>query len=263
MMHPEEVAALPIYVGGLLIICVAVFGAVAAELVARWVLPHGLRRDHASSASTIFTVIGTTYAVLLAFVTMLSWEGWNGANAATDSEAALAGNVYELLGEMSGPDAAQMRADIVAYVHDVAAREWPMQARGEAVGEQAPALARLMRTALHVQPQSLADANLHRLLLEDVTRLEDARHLRLSASRSSIPGIVWFVLIAGGGITIAFASFLGSPNLVFHLTMSSLLAVSGALVLLIVVALSNPFRGDMRVTPAPFARALAGMDGVH
>jgi hypothetical protein len=42
-----------------------------------------------------------------------------------------------------------------------------------------------------------------------------------------------------------------------HMAMSALLAVSGAMVLLVIVVLSNPFRGDSQITPEPFERALA------
>jgi len=58
---------------------------------------------------------------------------------------------------------------------------------------------------------------------------------------------------------VAFSSFLGAPSLRMHLAMSSLLALSGALVLLLVVTLSNPFRGDFRISAEPFGRVLAQM----
>ncbi len=79
----------------------------------------------------------------------------------------------------------------------------------------------------------------------------------LSAARR----IVWFVLIVGGAITIAFGSFLGSPSLRMHVGMCSLLAVSGVLVLVLIIALSNPFRGDFRVSTAPFDYALSQIEG--
>jgi len=72
------------------------------------------------------------------------------------------------------------------------------------------------------------------------------------AAETTIPGIVWFVVIVGGAITIAFSSFLGAPSVGMHLSMCCLLAVSGALVLVLIIALSNPFRGDFRVSTAPF-----------
>ena len=77
--------------------------------------------------------------------------------------------------------------------------------------------------------------------------------------RTPIPLLVWFVLLAGGSISLAFSSFLGSSSLRMHLAMSSLLALSGALVLLLIVALSNPFRGDLAVSSEPFESALAQM----
>ena len=42
-----------------------------------------------------------------------------------------------------------------------------------------------------------------------------------------------------------------------HLAMSATLAVSGALVLILIIALSNPFRGDFRVSTQPFDQVLA------
>ena len=59
-----------------------------------------------------------------------------------------------------------------------------------------------------------------------------------------------------GWLTIAFASFLGAPRLAMHLAMASVLVLSGALALTLIVALSNPFRGDFRVSAEPFERVL-------
>jgi hypothetical protein len=39
--------------------------------------------------------------------------------------------------------------------------------------------------------------------------------------------------------------------------MSAVLAISGALVLIMIVALSNPFRGDFRVSTDPFDEVIA------
>jgi hypothetical protein len=39
-----------------------------------------------------------------------------------------------------------------------------------------------------------------------------------------------------------------------HLAMSAALAISGTLVLILIIALSNPFRGDFRVSTLPFDR---------
>jgi hypothetical protein len=42
-----------------------------------------------------------------------------------------------------------------------------------------------------------------------------------------------------------------------QLAMSAVLAASGALVLMLIIALSHPFRGDFRVSTAPFEHVLS------
>ena len=115
----------------------------------------------------------------------------------------------------------------------------------------------LNRTAIGLKPASLADGNLHAQLLQCLSRLWHARHQRLLAAETTIPAVVWIVLLAGGGLTIIFSSFLGVPSLGMHLAMSATLAISGVLVLILIIALSNPFRGDFRVSTEPFDQALA------
>jgi hypothetical protein len=67
-------------------------------------------------------------------------------------------------------------------------------------------------------------------------------------------------MVAGGALTIAFGSFLGAPSVRMQLAMSAVLAVSGSLVLILIIALSNPFRGDFRVSAEPFERMLSRMN---
>jgi hypothetical protein len=85
----------------------------------------------------------------------------------------------------------------------------------------------------------------------------EARQQRLLAAETTVPAVVWIVTIVGGALTIAFGSFLGAPTLGMHLAMSAALAISGALVLILIIALSNPLRGDFRVSTLPFDRVLA------
>jgi hypothetical protein len=259
LMEPRAVGVLPIWLSGLVLTGGAVLGAIVVELVARRLFPREIRAEHNAVAAAMFAVVGTTYAVLLAFVAMLAWEGYNKAQAATDYEASFVENVYQLLSGQNTPEMISMRSDIVAYARHIIAVEWPTQARGLPVPAQDQALRRLIEAAIRVHPNDTADSNVRNLLLEQLTELSAARRERLIAARTSIPTILWFVLLAGGAITVSFASLLGAPRLAMHLAMSSLLALSGALVLLVIVALSSPFEGDLAISDEPFHRVLVEM----
>ena len=253
MIHQAaSLASLPVWPASLIIVALAIGGALATELVLRRVIPPDMRREHNPISAAVFTVTGTTYAVLLAFVAMLALESYNHAQATTDEEASLILNVYQLVDGLTGPDMAGMRADIVGYADAVRRTEWPAQRAGRDVPESEAHLDHLTTVALHLRPDNIADGNLHTLLLTDLTRLGSARRERLFEARTPIPAILWVVLLCGGGITVVLCSFLGSSSLALHLAMSSLLAVSGALVLLVIVALSNPYRGELPISPLPF-----------
>jgi hypothetical protein len=260
VMHPDMVYQYPIWAVGFLLVGAAVLGAVLLELGARRLLPIELRRQHNDVAAAIFSIIGVTYAVLLAFVAMLAWEGFNRAEAASYAEAAVLRDVYTVSVGLTEPARSSIRNDIIGYARSVVNVEWPAQADGRVVDRASVYLDTLNGTVHDAHPSSLADSNLHFLLLQSLTRLWDARQGRLLAAGTTIPGVVWFVMLLGGALTIAFGSFFGAPSLRMHLAMSATLAASGAIVLILVIALSNPFRGDFRVSTEPFDRVLSHLE---
>jgi len=252
MMSPDMVYQFPIWAVGLSLAIFAVLGTILLELAVRSFVSAGLRRQHNDIAAAIFSIIGVTYAVLLAFVAMLAWDGFNKAKAASHSEAVLALDVIEAAEGLAEPAKANLLDGMKRYTRAVIAIEWPAQAEGHVVRAGDRFLDDAQRLVVALKPATEADTNLHALLLQSLTRLRDARQEQLLAAETTVPRIVWFVLIVGGAITIAFGSFLGAPSVVMHLSMCCLLAVSGVLVLVLIIALSNPFRGDFRVSTAPF-----------
>jgi len=257
VMQPDMVYQYPLWAVGFLLVGLAALGAVLFELVVHQFLSIELRRRHNDVAAAIFSVVGVTFAVLLAFVAMLAWDGFNKAKATAYAEAATVLDVYNVAVGLAGPETAAMRDDIVSYLETVIRVEWPAQAEGLVADRGNAYLQKLNALANSLKPSSVADGNLHAQLLQSLVRLSDARQQRLLAAETTIPSVVWIVTILGGGLTIAFGSFLGVPSLGMHLAMSAALAISGALVLILIIALSNPFRGDFRVSTLPFDRVLA------
>jgi len=261
VMHPDMAYQYPIWWIGLAIAALGVILAVLVELSVRAVVPVEFRREHNDVAAAMFSIIGVTYAVLLAFVVMLALEGYNRAKAASYAEATLVLDVSDTAMGFAGPARTAMERDIADYARAVITVEWPAQAEGRGSDLAGTYLNALDRMAVGLKPSTSAESNIQAQLLVSLARLRDARQERILAAEAIIPAIVWVVLLLGGGLTIAFASFLGVRSLAMHLAMSSALAVSGALVLILVVALANPFRGDLRVSVAPFEHVLAEIAG--
>ena len=130
MMRPDMVYQFPIWAVGLSLAIFAVLGTILLELAVRSSVSAGLRRQHNDIAAAIFSIIGVTYAVLLAFVAMLAWDGFNKAKAASHQEAVLALYVIEAAEGLAEPAKANLLDGMKRYTRAVIAIEWPAQAEG-------------------------------------------------------------------------------------------------------------------------------------
>ncbi|WP_428392453.1 DUF4239 domain-containing protein [Lichenicoccus sp.] len=256
IMQPEMFYRYPLWQVGLLSGGAAVLITVCLECLVRRFLPATTRQGNNDASAAIFSVVGVTFAVLLAFVANVAWEGYNKAKAAAATEAAMALDVNAALAGAALPARDALRTTLVEYLRTVIDVEWPAQAQGHAVDRAWVSLAALNRETLALPVSSPNAISVQSALMQAVTQLSDARQQRILAAEVTVPGIVWAVTIIGGALTVAFSSFLGVQRLEMHLAMSCTLTISGVLVLVMILALSKPFRGDYRVSTEPFQQAL-------
>ena len=257
LMQPGMVYEYPLWGVGLLLVGAAALGAILLGLAIRPFLSLEFRRRHNDVAAAIFSVIGVTFAVLLAFVAMVVWEHYNAAKATSYAEAGVVRDVYNVSLGFADPERSLLRDGILGYVETVVRVEWPAQAKGVGVADNSLWLNKLNAIAAGLKPSGAADGSRQTMLLQSLMRLSDARQERLAAADTTVPAVVWIVTLMGGALTVAFASLLGVPSIGMHLAMSAVMAISGALVLIMIIALSNPFRGDFRVSTDPFDQVLA------
>jgi hypothetical protein len=125
VMQPGMVYQYPLWGVGILLVGLAALGAVFFELAVHQFLSVEFRRGHNDVAAAIFSVIGVTFAVLLAFVAMLAWDGFNKAKAASYAEASGVLDVYNASVGFADPDMSAMRDDIIGYLETVVRVEWP------------------------------------------------------------------------------------------------------------------------------------------
>src|SRR6516162_10178445 len=116
VMQPDMVYRYPLWGVALLLIGLAAGAAMCIELATRRIVPVEFRRRHNDAAAAIFSIIGVTFAVLLAFVAMLAWEGFNRAKAASHAEAALVLEVYNVSLSFAEPRRGRLRDDILGYL---------------------------------------------------------------------------------------------------------------------------------------------------
>lgn len=209
---------------------------------------------HREIAGFVYATIGVLYAVLVAFVCIAAWERFAEARHTIAREADAVTSLYQLAQGFSAPEQQQVQAMVARYAQEVTDSEWDQMARGQESPQAAQALENLWHEYAQL-PQSDREQAGYRESLRQMSSLQEERGQRLEFASNVVPRVVWFVLIAGAVVTVAFTYLFGVRSAVAQslITAAITLTVSGVLVLTFI--LDDPFRGDVRVTPNSFRSA--------
>lgn len=227
-------------------------------LIVRRSVEHSALESHKEAAGAIFHVIGVIYAVLLAFVVVISWEQFKSVETNAGDEAVMVGNLYReglALGQQGRP----LRMALQRYAHSVAYVEWNYMAKHQAQSPQTDvALNGVWHAVKGIQPRSPTQTQLVSAAITDLGRMSEDRRTRLIDSTAEVPASLWVVLIAGAVITIGFVYFLGIERFAPQAAMVAALGSIIALSLFVILTLDLPFTGGVSVKPDAMRSVIAG-----
>jgi hypothetical protein len=215
------------------------------------------RKESNDFTGAVVAVIGTTYAVILAFMLSNVWSNLQQAETNAEQEANALVNVWRIAGQLQTEEAKELRSLCVQYAHMAEDKEWPaMAARTPVPVEMSDMVNQLWRLAGQYQAHSGADSIAVYQLVEELRMLTEYRRIRIMQSRESLPPILWTVLIAGGVITVAASCFFGVPSFRFHVLQVVVLSFLLSLVLVAIADIDRPYQGGAAVAPEGIKFAL-------
>lgn len=211
-------------------------------------------------AGPIYSVLGVVYAVILAFVVVVVWEQFNTAENTANSEATQIETIYRDIAAF--PDSIRMpiRKDLIEYARAVVAEEWTGDDRTEVGSLALKSYNRLWIYFANIRPSSPLEEIWLNQLLNRMNKLEDMRSLRLLSRESSIPRLMWIMLIAGGILTVGFAMFFSTERTLPLALMVGALSATIVFALFLIVEIDHPFVGSVRVEPEAFEHAINVME---
>jgi len=118
------------------------------------------RRESNDFTGAVVAVIGTTYAVILAFTLSGVWSMFQQAQANEEQEANALVNVFRIATELKDPNAKQIQDVCVRYVDNTLVREWPLMEKGQMTPEGAEMIDQLWKLA--GESQAHAQTRRHR-----------------------------------------------------------------------------------------------------
>jgi hypothetical protein len=256
------VTALPVWLLGLLMIVVLPGLAVAAQLGIQRKWPRLAEGEHNDVAGFIIAVVGVLYAVLLAFVVVITWESFSAAEDVVGQEASALRSIYRESSAFPEAVRNQLHDDVRRYAQTTIEREWPAMAEGHS-GD--PAVAQVIDDmSAHLTQLPVTTPSQQEYVGAEAERFNDlvsARSKRLDYVEGGVPTVLWIALAVGAVVTVGFATIFGLRSTGLHIMITSSLAVTIGMLLFVAIAIDHPFTGDVAVSPAPLERVLIDFAG--
>ncbi|HEX3652847.1 MAG TPA: hypothetical protein VHU18_08490 [Rhizomicrobium sp.] len=246
----------------ILIVVISVGFAAGGVLLGRRVLHRHVAAFHNEVVISLFATASVVYAVLLGFLVVVVWEGYDNAHRNVAEEAASLVPLYRLTYGMQGPHGIESRRLIREYADAVIKDEWPTMGESNAGSMRARHdIGELDRQFSRLTPvQKAADSEVDAQFLATKSTIIADRNRRLLEAGDSIPWVMWLGAIGGGLVVMTMSFFIYMEQAWPHVLMASLAASLIGLLLFIMVVLSRPFSGPLALGPDHFQQALAVMD---
>ncbi|WP_338703279.1 DUF4239 domain-containing protein [Streptomyces sp. Q6] len=206
-------------------------------------------------AEYISMMVGVLYALVLGLALVSVWDTHSSAEDHVATEASAAHQIHLLAAGLPTAQAERMRVDMNTYVRHVVDTEWPSMAQ-----ESAPDTAgwhlldRVRATAQESTGETQVQQATVQETLAQLSTLDEARRGRESDAGERLSPVIWFGLIVGGFLTVAFMFMFGVTRSFTHVVMVMGLSALITFTVLLIYQLNTPFSGMFAVDPEAFTR---------
>jgi len=240
-------------------------GAIVAMLIAIAVsvLPFGIVRRRLTDelptkardvAEAVAIRVGTVHGLILALVFAEAQSTHTDLQQEVSKEISTIEHIAMQLDQWNGPEEDTLRTQLAVYVRAVVQKEWQPSAHSQGSREASRAYNELDVGILNLKAETPQQESLRGRMITNLDNLQDHRKARLALLHRGIPGLFWWMALAGFVITAVF--FLVFPATALHIAILSIYGAYTGLTLYFILALSHPYAGPAAIDTSPYEMVL-------
>ncbi len=238
-------------------LCVSL--ALAGLLVVRRLVPLPISESANTVTGITYGATYVLYGITLAFSLYLGNQEASEARETVEREAASLEGIFEIAHQLPQPERDRIQELTESYARTVVEEEWPLMGGGAKSQESTQAealLDELQESVVGYEPETSAEQALYSQGVTLAFDIEDEREIRLLHSHQDSHRLLWYVLVAGGVITVLHSLFFGSKVIWLHGLSVAALTTVAVLLLSATYQLQAPFAGSIRIEPEAFEEVL-------
>jgi Protein of unknown function (DUF4239) len=208
------------------------------------------RRAFKAFSPGMLPVLGTIFALLVAFVAVQVWNDFDKAKLAVATEASSVRAVVLFAETLPDEQRTQLRTLVNRHIEDAVNREWPEMAHERAtLTTLATHLVEALQLTVSLKPQDESQRTAQREIVAALQRALDARRQRVIISQSEVGPVKWAAILLQGLCTLIAIAIVHSDDRLTCAIAVALFATGIALSSLLIAAYSRPFTGEISVKP--------------
>jgi hypothetical protein len=253
-MNMYWVYDLPNWMFGLLSVAVTVAVGLGGFWATRkWVRRiHGNEHSHNEIVGYYLGVVCLFYGITLGLLAVGTWQRYSDVDAKVDEEASALAALYRNVSSFPEPQRGEFQTDLRAYARQVVDVAWPMQRRGIVPRNSAAMLTAFQAHLAIFEPVTEGQKTLHAEVYREFDRIVELRRIRLKSVVSGLPAPLWSVVLIGAFLNIAVTWFFDMKSQSMHFWMTVMFSSLLGLLIFLLAAMDNPFRGEISVGPEAF-----------
>ncbi|MET9778331.1 DUF4239 domain-containing protein [Streptomyces sp. NPDC006367] len=206
--------------------------------------------------------IGVVYAIVLGLAIAGVWEARSAAQDHVQTEAVALHEISERVRVYPPEVRDRIREDVNAYVGHVVNAEWKTMADEGRVTERGTELLdRVRADVTDYEPRTDFEAQAYQPLVDQVALADQARAARAGSTGATMPGVVWFGLVAGAVITIGMVFALQIQRTSRELVLAGLFSALIAFILFLIWDFDAPYGRGVSASTDPFLSLFPGVKG--
>lgn len=205
--------------------------------------------QHNEVGGFIISVVGTLFAVVLGFHTLVIWQSYAASQDLVALESAAAADTWHAAVGLPRAVQRRVRGDVTRYAQIIIADEWPAMRHGSFTPSADLVVMDAIGAAGSFTPTNDRESNAQSATLQQLMLLHDDRQRRLAMNQQGVSWFEWLVLFIGALCVICFCWLFGLKNKRTHALMTSVVAVIIVSMLVLLFEMQYPFRSNVSIGP--------------
>jgi hypothetical protein len=194
---------------------------------------------------------GLFYAVLLGLLTIATFQSTKDLVDNIGRETSNLSTIYRIADGYPDPLRGEIKSELRDYARYVIDKDWPAHRRGIVPMGGEHRLLALRHSVLSFEPTTKTQEVMQTEMLRYINAMTVSREQRLAAVTAAIPSVLWYIVLIGALITIAFVWML-HMELKSQVLLGGIIAFFLGIMIFLIYAMDHPLQGAVSVAPDSF-----------